>query len=219
MQRCAVVRSGLTLRSACLSCSGQPTRGQLHLERGQPLYLEGEPAAFVYAVVSGYVREQRSTADGRAQGVRLVGPGEVTGIEALRPSTASSGDSGTYQGSAETLSEAQVCRVPRAELEQELRAHEDSALALIGALVRELELLKDTILWITVMSAEERVLALLQRFAATAPSPSFQLPITRLEMGRLLGLSHSTVSRTLHRLAKQGRLSLEGRTVRLWSLS
>jgi CRP-like cAMP-binding protein len=65
------------------------------------------------------------------------------------------------------------------------------------------------------MSAEERILALLRRLSEAQNSLSFRLPITRLEMARLLGLSHSTVSRTLHRLAKSGAISLEGRMVRL----
>lgn len=204
---CSVTHTGLELRSSCATCTGRPTQGQLMLRRNQQLYLEGEAALYVYAVVSGYVREARMTPDGRTQGVRLVGPGEVTGLEALRAPY--------YRSSAETLSRARVCRIPRRDVEMQLRTHADQAMAMVGALVDELTLLKDTVLWITVMSAEERILALLRRLSEAQNSLSFRLPITRLEMARLLGLSHSTVSRTLHRLAKSGAISLEGRMVRL----
>ncbi|MCC7384404.1 MAG: Crp/Fnr family transcriptional regulator [Deltaproteobacteria bacterium] len=204
---CTVTRAGFELRSACSSCDGHPACGHLMLSRRQPLYLEGDPARHVFAVVAGYVRETRTTADGRIQGVRLVTPGGVAGYEALR--------SPLYRTSADALTRARVCRVPRSEVELQLRTHGDQAVAMIGALVDELSFVRDSVLWIGALTAEERILALLARLAGPDREARFRLPITRLEMAELLGLSHSTVSRTLHRLAKAGALTLEGRMVRL----
>lgn len=208
---CAVKLAGVELRPACEHCVGRPRSGQQRYRRRDPVYLEGTQADAVYAVVDGYLRETRSTAEGREQAVRLVSPGGLAGLESLR--------GGSFQTSAEALTEAWVCRVPREEALRHLAERPAQLQAVISNLVDELSEVRETVLWLGAMSAEQRILALLEQLARREARTRFQLPMTRLELADFLGLSHSTVSRTLQQLRRDGRILIEGRWVELLAVS
>ena len=205
--QCAVKLAGVELRSACDDCKGRPRSGQLRYRRRDPVYLEGTPADAVFAVVEGYLRETRTTLEGRDQAVRLVCPGGLAGFESLR--------GGTFETSAQAITDAVVCRIPRAEALRRLEQREGQSQAVIANLVDEFCAVRETVLWVGTMSAEKRIVALLEQLAQRGGSPRFRLPMTRLELADFLGLSHSTVSRTLHQLRREGRIRLEGRWIEL----
>lgn len=196
------------LRHACDGCQGRPKAGQRTLPRGSLLYIERDPAEAIYGLIDGFMRETRTLADGRTQGIRLVCPGELLGTETLagRP----------YQCTAEALTDIRVCRVEKSDIEALHADHPEQGLELSAALGREAAELRDAVLLVGSMTAEERTKALLDRLVASVPPGEWmKLPVSRAEIAELLGLAPETVSRFVHRLARAGHFEVRGRRIRI----
>ncbi|MCK6551166.1 Crp/Fnr family transcriptional regulator [Myxococcota bacterium] len=208
MAGCPVKERGVELRTLCAECDGHARCGQFAYARGGLLCLEGDSADAVHAVIEGCLREVRTTSDGRAQPVRLIGPGELAGVEALTSST--------YHATVEAVGRVIACRVSVAEVKEHLERHPELARAFLAEVTREMQVLRDSVLWIGAYSAEERVLALLRLLTrAQQPGAFVELPLNRFEMAEFLGLAHSTVSRIVRRLERKGVLEIRGRCIRL----
>lgn len=169
------------------------------------LHLQGEAAGAVFVVIEGTLCETRTTEQGRAQGMRLLGPGDVTGTEALV--------SDHYQCSVEALTPARVCRIPVAEAEARLTATSLQGVALCRALAGEMMTLRERIMVLGPMPAQERVESALRAMAGD-PGEWVRLPLNRRELGELLSLTQETVSRCIQRLKRAGVLQTQGRRIR-----
>ncbi|MEZ4267576.1 MAG: Crp/Fnr family transcriptional regulator [Myxococcota bacterium] len=202
---CPARDRGLELRNLCGSCDGRPRQGQLRLPRRGMLHLQGETADTVFLVIEGTLCETRTTEEGRAQGMRLLGPGDVTGTEALV--------SGRYQCSVEALTPARVCRVPIAEAEARLATTSLQGVALCRALAVEMMGLRERIMVLGPMPAQERVETALRAMAGD-DGEWVRLPLNRRELGELLALTQETVSRCVQRLKRAGTLQTQGRRIR-----
>ena len=91
----------------------------------------------------------------------------------------------------------------------------DQVAALTRVHAREVRSLRDQLMRLEVRSAGERVQSLLATLADETPDDWVELPFGREEMGALIGLDRATVSRTLHRLARAGTITLSGRHFRI----
>jgi CRP/FNR family transcriptional regulator len=205
--KCPVKEGGVELRALCGECDGRARCGQFTYARGALLCLEGDSADAVHALIEGCLREVRTTSDGRAQPVRLIGPGELAGVEALT--------SKTYHATVEAVGRVVACRVSVTEVKEHFERRPDLAHAFLSEVTREMQALRDSVLWIGAYSAEERVVALLRLLMrAQQPGAFVELPLNRFEMAEFLGLAHSTVSRIVRRLERSGVLELRGRCIR-----
>lgn len=205
---CPVRGRGTTLRSACATCGGEPTNRQECFGPRTPLFLEGAAGSHVVAVVSGCLREVRTTPDGRAQAVRLVKAGELAGTEALvgRP----------YDSTLESLTRVRVCVVPAPDVLAHFERYPEGWRALHRDACGALQAVRETVLRIGLQSAEDRIFALFEELGSDVPRGRwFQLPLNRIEIGELLSLAHATVSRTIGRLVERGLIQVRGRKIRL----
>ena len=205
---CPIRDSALMLRGACLSCRGRPRTGQVELRRGAILYVERDDADAIYGLIEGFVRETRTLPDGRTQGIRLACPGDLLGTEILA--------SLPYQCTAEALTDARVCLIRRADLEALHHLRPEQGLELTAALGREAAELRESLLMLGSLSAEERVEATLDRLLGSVPPGQWlRLPLSRAELAEFVGLAPETVSRVIHRLARAGHFEVRGRRVRV----
>jgi CRP/FNR family transcriptional regulator len=205
---CPMRQQGVQMRDSCAACGGRPEQGQLKLGRGDLLYLEGDAADHVFLLIEGYLRESRSTADGRVQGIRLIRPGEIAGTEGFAQ--------GEYQCSVDAVTEVRACKVNIRAAEERVHARPDQGWAIAQVLARELMSLRDQVLMVGLMTAEERVRAVIESLTRHARSGTWtKLPLTRQEIAGLLGLTQATVSRVFQRLARAHAIEVKGRWVRL----
>ncbi|MBZ0253062.1 MAG: Crp/Fnr family transcriptional regulator, partial [Candidatus Methylomirabilis sp.] len=205
---CQVAALGIKLRAACEGCPGGTPPGTCRLSRGDYLYRQGEPAEALYAVVKGCLREVVVTEDGRQVASRLIHPGAVVGLEAL--------SGAVYQSGVEALRPSQCCEVSADEARAWLESHSGDAFALAQATANELASVRDQLVLERTASAEDRVLSFIQQLArGYEPEQWFQLPVTREQLGELLGLTLETVSRMLQRLRRSGVIDVDGARVRL----
>jgi len=204
---CPVRRRGVELRAECERCAGQPAAGQSRYERGELLCLEGREATHVVPIISGFARELRTLPDGRTQALRLLQPGDIAGIEALHAPT--------YRSTVECVTRVRACRIAGAEVGEYVVEHNAVSRPLLRVVEEQAASLADGMVWLGQGSAEERVFAFLERLLQPYPRGSWvRVPLTRGEMGELLGLGLSTVSRTVHRLAAKKVLEVRGRSLR-----
>jgi len=155
--------------------------------RNAEIYGEGEPADYLYKVISGTVRTYKVLSDGRRQIGAFYLPGDVFGLE--------SGDEHTF--SAEAITEAKVLVVKRSALVALAERDSDVARQLWTLTGQELRRLQDHIL-LLIKTAQERVAGFLLEMAERRSSGNaIELPMSRQDIADYLGLTIETVSRTL----------------------
>jgi CRP/FNR family transcriptional regulator, nitrogen fixation regulation protein len=166
--------------------------------RNAEIYGEGEPADYLYKVISGTVRTYKVLADGRRQIGAFYMTGDVFGLE--------TGDEHTF--SAEAISDAKVLVVKRSALVALAERDSDVARQLWALTGRELSRVQDHIM-LLIKTAQERVAGFLLEMADRASNGNaLELPMSRQDIADYLGLTIETVSRTLTILENAAAIEL-----------
>jgi CRP/FNR family transcriptional regulator, nitrogen fixation regulation protein len=166
--------------------------------RNGEIYGEGEPADFLYKVVSGTVRTYKVLADGRRQIGGFYLPGDIFGLEI--------GDEHAF--AAEAITESTVLVIKRSALVALADKDHDVARQLWTLTGRELQRVQDHIL-LLVKSAQERIAAFLLEMAKRGcVGNTVELPMSRQDIADYLGLTIETVSRTLTHLENAAAIEL-----------
>jgi CRP/FNR family nitrogen fixation transcriptional regulator len=163
------------------------------------IYGEGEPAEYVYKVVSGVVRTCKLLADGRRQISSFFLPGDIFGLEATVE----------HRFTAEAVSDVSLIFVKRSALTALAARDGEVANELWSAATAELRAAHEHVLLLGRKSAQERVAAFLLEMAErTNGGEAVDLPMSRLDMADYLGLTIETVSRTITQLENAAAISL-----------
>ncbi len=160
----------------------------------ESLYRTDDSPDFVYTIRSGLVKLVNYSSDGRYRIVRLLGKGDLVGIEVL------SGQ--PYAHCAEALEPLAVCRIPVAEV---MRINRDTPRLHQQMLTRWQKISSDADHWITELStgqARQRVIYLLLHLASISDSDDFFLP-SREDMGAMLAITTETASRMISALRSE----------------
>jgi CRP/FNR family transcriptional regulator, nitrogen fixation regulation protein len=161
------------------------------------IFGEGEPADYVYKVLSGSVRTYRVLNDGRRQITAFHLPGDVFGLE--------SGED--HSCSAEAINQSTVLVVKRSTVLAVADREPNVARQLWRITARALRQSQDHSM-LLIKSAQERVASFLLEMAGRLSGASaVELPMTRQDIADYLGLTIETVSRTLTQL--QGAATIE----------
>jgi CRP-like cAMP-binding protein len=166
--------------------------------RNAEIYGEGEPADYLYKVISGTVRTYKVLSDGRRQIGAFYMAGDVFGLE--------TGDEHTF--SAEAISDAKVLVIKRNALVALAERDNEVARQLWALTGRELSRVQDHIL-LLIKTAQERVVGFLLEMAERASNDgAVELPMSRQDIADYLGLTIETVSRTLTTLENAAAIEL-----------
>lgn len=174
----------------------------LHLPPGQKLYAMHEAGLASFTVREGVVRLERASGFGERRIVRLAGPGDLLGMEAMLGQT--------YTADAVACTAVKVCRMPRALIE-DLAADEPRLLReLMKRWQAALDEADEWLTELTTGSARWRMLRLLLKLSEYGePDGRVWLP-TRQEMGAMLGMTVETASRLNSALKREGVLDSDG---------
>ncbi|TWO79344.1 fumarate/nitrate reduction transcriptional regulator Fnr [Denitratisoma oestradiolicum] len=180
------------------------------IKRGQYLYRAGAPFAMIYAVKTGFFKNDALLEDGRYQVTGFQMAGELIGLDGI--------GSGIHTCNSIALEDSEVCAVPFTQLEQLTSEIPTLQRHLHRIMSREIVRDHGVMLLLGTMRAEERLAAFLlnlsQRFLARGYSPlDFHLRMTREEIGSYLGLKLETVSRTFSHFQELGIISVQHKHV------
>jgi CRP/FNR family transcriptional regulator len=169
------------------------------------LYHEGDSAQSVVMLTRGVAKLTRQMPDGRQQVLGFRFAGDILGFTTRR----------TFLSDAEMLTEGQVCRISRRDFEGMLARFPATQRRLIELCSQELAETQEQLVTVGRRQAEQRVAAFLITLAEAArrrnqPHDVLDMPMTRAEIGDLLGLALETVSRAFTALKKRGLVKEPG---------
>ena len=172
---------------------------KIRYAREEEIFGEGEPAEYVYRVLSGAVRTYRVLRDGRRQIDEFHFAGGYFGIEAGME----------HRTSAEAITDATVLMARRVKAGDLASQHGEVAQQLLKLAMEGLQRRQDHVVLLGRKSACERVVTLLLDLADRAGSPRvLEVPMSRQDMADYLGLTIETVSRTLTQLQADGLIEI-----------
>lgn len=177
------------------------------LKRGEMLFAAGDEEAACATLVSGALKVSAIDQDGNEQILALVHPAGFIG-ELFAPFA---------HHDVVALTESKLCTFAQRDIERAIHDYPALARALLRRSQTDLLASRSLLELTGNASAEARLAALLHDFAAAASDSSchlaseFDLPLTRGEMGNMLGLTIETVSRKLGELEDMGAIIRKGK--------
>lgn len=194
----------------------EATKGFRHVRTyhaRQILYHEGMPALGTHILCWGRVKLSRGDNHGRQQILRIVGPGEICGEEALV-------EGAHYTNTAEALESCQTAFVKREAFLDLLQNRDRVLLPLLQHICQVLIETQIRFTRVALSDARTRLAAqlleLADRYGRPGPKGiSLQLALRRGELAALAGLSPETAMRLLSEFRREGLLEVQGRRLTL----
>jgi CRP-like cAMP-binding protein len=183
-------------------------RGELVIDAGATILVEGSHSAHLYTVLSGWGFRYKTLEDGRRQILNYVMAGDLVGLQGTIM--------GEMQHSVEALSPVTLCVFERDKLMTLYNTHPSLAFDLTWIAAREERILDEHLLSIGRRTALERaayLLAYLHQRATVLKLFSTKdfLPITQQHVADTLGLSIVHTNKTLKKLAQRGLIRWQER--------
>lgn len=180
--------------------------------RDESLYRMEDPFTNLYAIRFGHFKTYQINPSGEQQITGFQMAGELLGMDAI--------SADRHHCDAVALEDSEVCEIPFPRLE-ELFGHIPALLRHFHRIMsQEITREQNVMLLLGNMRAEQRFAAFLvnlsSRYAARGySSTSFQLRMSREDIGNYLGLTIESISRLLSRFKKQGWLKIDKREIQL----
>src|SRR5688572_20349244 len=181
------------------------------LRKDQVLFLEGDKALDYYQVEEGSVKMFIANSDGQEfiQGIFTVG--ESFGEPALIGNF-------PYPGSVMAIEKSKVWKLPGDYFFQMLKENFDLHIKMDQVLCQRLKYKSMVLSEISSYEPEHRILALLKYFKTKNAKPGaitkVIVPYTRQQLADMSGLRVETVIRTVKKMEKEGKLTLEGHKIK-----
>lgn len=176
------------------------------VKRGETVMAAGDENVACATLISGALKIASYDSDGTEKILSLVHPAGFVG-EMFAP---------LAHHDIVALADSRLCTFSRGEYEAAVEAFPALANALLRRSAADLFETRSLVDLLGRRSAEAKVAGLVVAFAKAAsdspchPAATFDLPLSRSEMGGLLGITIETVSRQLSQLEKQGVIRRQG---------
>lgn len=174
-------------------------------DRGQVIFLEGEPCAGLFVVGEGEVKIYKLSPQGREQILATLTPGGTFNEVAVL-------DGGPNPASAAAIVPTQVWVVARDDMRRLAQAHPSLAWALIESMARRARHLVEMVEDLSLRSVKARLAKLLLAEAERSRSQGAierSQMVTQSEMAARLGTVREMVGRALRELADEGMITLD----------
>jgi CRP/FNR family transcriptional regulator len=174
--------------------------------RGDPIFLEGDPPQGLLVVREGAVKIYKTGDSGREQILEIEGPGRAVAELPLF-------DGRPYPANCAAVHDSVLLLVRPRDFQELLREHPDLTQAVIASLAHRLRRMVMLVQELSLRDVRQRLLDLFQEMAKG--EDSFQLDLSHQELAARIGTVREIVSRTLSKLAQEGAIRVDGRTVSL----
>lgn len=186
--------SGLTSDQVC---DIKGIVGKQTYDKRDVIFREGDPCDRLYIVKEGMVRLSKALPDGREQLMCPRGAGQLIGF--------CNAGGGNYPITAVALTPVNTCSIEHKNMKRVLEVNPATALDVIGLLNQELGKSQAMICNLGLKTASEKVASfILSLLPAEATNDILiPLPLSRQEIGEMLGLTVETVSRIMAELRRE----------------
>jgi len=181
----------------------------LNVDKGEPLFRQGEPADAFYFVIAGAVKIYRLTPDGQEKVFEVIGERQ-TFAEAMMLM-----DTPNYVACAEAVCPTQMYRLSNATYMRLLQSNSRLTFALLGTLCVRLHQRVNEIETLSLKNATHRLVRhLLTQMAPLQNAVStFELPMAKQLIAGHLSIQPETFSRIIRRLIDEQIISQDGRQI------
>lgn len=178
---------------------------RVHHQAGDELLADAMPITSYGNVLRGVIKLSKVLEDGRQQVVGLQFAPDLLGRLFAKESRVT----------AEAASDVDLCMVPKAALEALVRESPQLEHRVMLQALRELDEAREWMVTLGRKTAAEKVASFLYLIAthidpAQGEVTSFELPLSRADIGDFLGLTIETVSRQISKLKADGVIEIEG---------
>jgi CRP-like cAMP-binding protein len=173
-------------------------KGELAVDKGATLLVEGSHSAHLYTVLSGWAFRYKLLSDGRRQILNYSMPGDLIGLQGSLM--------GEMQHSVEALSSMLLCVFEREYLHELYRNHPGLGYDITWIASREERMLDENLLSVGRRTALERAAYLIAFISSRARAVGLngktpvQIPITQQHVADTLGLSLVHTNKTIRKL-------------------
>lgn len=166
-------------------------------EKRDVIFREGDPCKHLYIVKEGMVRLSKCLPDGREQLMCPRGTGQLIGF--------CNGIDGIYPVTAVALTAVNTCSIEHKNMKRVLEVNPATALDVIGLLNQELGKSQAMICNLGLKTAAEKVVSFILSLLPVEATNDIliPLPLSRQEIGEMLGLTVETVSRIMAELRRE----------------
>jgi CRP-like cAMP-binding protein len=181
----------------------------LSIDKGEPLFRQGEPADSFYFVIAGAVKIYRLTPDGQEKVFEVIGDRQ-TFAEAMMLM-----DTPNYVASAEAICPTQLYRLSNNTYMRLLQSNSRLTFALLGKLCVRLHQRVNEIETLSLKNATHRVVRYLltQLVRQQAVDNQFELPMAKQLIAGHLSIQPETFSRIIRRLIDENIITQDGRQI------
>ena len=178
------------------------------VEKGAPVFLEGDAAGFIGLVLDGAVQIVRDDYYGTRSIISHAEPGELF----AETYACSSTDTMPVSGYAPVRSEIMLfsCRKMLTVCSNACRFHNQLVKNLLQVVAEKNASLSQKIQFMSQKTTRQKLMAYLSDQAKRAGSPEFTIPFDRQALADFLGVERSAMSAELSKLRKDGILTTQG---------
>ena len=183
----------------------------VHLDRGERLFAEGDAGDKLYIILSGKIKLTKAAPDGRENLLSVHGPGEMFGELSLF-------DPVPRTSSATAVTGARLAGLAHDDLRTWLLTRPEVAIHLLQALAQRLRRINEVKADLVFTDVPGRVakalLDLSERFGVPTPDGvQVNHDLTQEELAQLVGASRETVNKALADFAARGWIQLAAKSV------
>lgn len=166
-------------------------------EKRHVIFREGDTCKRLYIVKEGMVRLSKVLPDGREQLLCPRGAGQLIGF--------CNTNANNYPITAVALTQVNTCSIEHKNMKRVLETNPATALSVIAQLNQELSKSQAMICNLGLKTAVEKVASFILSLLPVEANDGIliPLPLSRLEIGEMLGLTFETVSRMMGELRRQ----------------
>ena len=177
---------------------------EAHLDKGQILFTEGEPAEAMYVVRTGHVKICKLSPDGREQVLRIMGPSECFNEVPVF-------DEGPNPANAQAIEPAVVWGIRRADMRRLVELHPAVAIGFLKVFAGKLRYFTRKVEDLSFRSVTSRVAKLLLGIAEDDGRGGLRLTqqFTQQEMAAVVGTAREMIGRAFKALEREGAIRLD----------
>lgn len=181
-------------------------------EKGQYVFIEGQPATLLFVIKAGRVKLVKTDADGTEILVDMRKAGDFIGEAFLS-------DDAAYPLTAECAEDSLLCGITRQRFERLIKEHPNIGLQIMRNMSERISWLTSRVGGLSTTHLEDRLYAVLSTVARehgteTTDGLSIGFPLTHEELSFLVGAHRVSVTKALKALRESGRIiQAKGRLV------